>query len=126
MPAATAPLGKPSEAAKPAAPGAKPAAPAASDTPQRTDDEEEEETPGLQPVHLGISVVALLIAALFLYTTYTADQTPNRTSEYLFGTPKTEDSSYSSSDYSSSDDDDDDRGGSSSSSDDEDDEDDED
>lgn len=95
MPAATAPLGKP-EAAKPSSPSAtkdstdpdKPATTTA-------DEEEEEENVGLQPVHLGLSVAALLVAGLFLFTTYTADQTPNRASEYLFGTPKVADVSMS-------------------------------
>ena len=61
-------------------------------------EEEEEENTGLQPVHLGFSFVALLLAGLFLYTTYTTDQTPNRVSDYLFGTPKTgDDAGYTSS-----------------------------
>lgn len=66
-------------------------------------DEEEEEV-GLQPVHIGLSAVALLIALLFCWQTYSADQTPNRTSDYFFGTPSVSDSSGSSDSSASSED----------------------
>lgn len=99
MPTATAPLGKPG-AAKTAS--IKPAGLSRQNAAKNEAAEEEEEEQGLQPVHLGVAVVALLLAGFFLFTTYKTDQTPNRVSEYLFGKPNAEDTSG----YSSSDDDD--------------------
>ena len=87
MPTATAPLGKPS-ATKPTG-FTKPAG-LSRQTTIKKDVEEEEETSSLQPVHIGISAVALILAALFMWTVYNGDQTPNRTSEYLFGQPTAE------------------------------------
>lgn len=57
----------------------------------------------MQPVHIGISAVALLLAILFLWTAYKADQVPNRVSEYMFGQPSAADSSSSASSASDSD-----------------------
>ena len=118
MPTATAPLGKPSAPTKPAAGLTKPGLSRQTSAPKDAAADEEEEAAGLQPIHLGISVVALLLAALFLFTAYSADQTPNRVSDYLFGRPDVTDDSGSSA-YSS---DSDDNGGSSSSTADDDDE----
>ena len=56
------------------------------------DEEEEEEEKGPQMVHLGISIAALLAALLFCYGAYSADRTPNRVSDYLFGQPVTAES----------------------------------
>lgn len=106
MPTATAPLGKPA-AAKPTG-FTKPAG-LSRQTPAavKKDIVEEEETPGLQPVHIGISAVALILAALFMWTVYDGDQTPNRTSEYLFGAPGAEEQDATVSTDDSSDDEED-------------------
>lgn len=128
MPAATAPLGKPS--AKPTSGFTKPAGlsrQTSSSTKENTEVEEEEETSGLQPVHLGVSIVALLLTALFLFTTYKADQTPNRVSDYLFGKPvAADDAGYAPSASDDDSDDEEEAASSSSSASDDEDEDDED
>lgn len=108
MPAATAPLGKPT-ASKPTTGFTKPAGlsrqtASGTSTKETTTVDEEEENTGLQPIHLGVSIVAALLAALFLFTTYTGDQTPNRVSDYLFGKPSAGDVSA---DYTSASDDED-------------------
>lgn len=122
MPAATSPLGKPT-ASKPTG-FTKPAG--LSRQTAAAKEEEEEESPGLQPIHLGISIVALILAALFAFTTYQADQTPNRVSPYLLGEPKAGDVGTASSSYDATDDEDEDDNSSSSTSGDEDEDDDED
>lgn len=103
MPTATAPLGKP--AAAKTAGFVKPGLSRQTGAPKEVD--EEEESPGLQPVHLGISVLALILAALFTYMTYSTDQTPKRVSDadYFFGQPKATD--VGSGSYTSADDDED-------------------
>lgn len=121
MPAATAPLGKPA-ASKPTG-FTKPAGLSRQTASAKDTAAEEEEAPGLQPVHLGISVVALLLAGLFAFTAYTADQTPNRVSEYLFGDPGASDASSSAAAEDDSDDGDSADSGSSSDSEEEDEED---
>lgn len=85
MPTATTPLGKPAAAAKPAG-FTKPAGLSRQTAPAKSEETEEEEV-GLQPVHIGISAVALILSILFVWTVYTGDQVPNRTSDYLFGQP---------------------------------------
>lgn len=54
----------------------------------------------MTPAFIGINIAALLMAALFLFTVYSTDQTPKRSSEYLFGEPAVSDSD--SSGYSAS------------------------
>ena len=61
-------------------------------------EEDEEEEVRSSPVQLGISIAALLVVLFFLYTAYTADQTPNRTSAYLFGDPAAQASASDSGD----------------------------
>ena len=110
MPAATAPLGKPSTATKPTG-FTKPAGLSRQTGAAKNEAEDEETEPQLQPVHIGISAVALLLALLFAWTVYQGDQVPNRTSDYLFGQPAAaDDSATSASDTSvdSADDDDED------------------
>lgn len=94
MPAATAPIGKP------AAPGGakkvtspKPAGftkPAGLSR-QTAQEEEEEEAKPASPAFIGINIAALLAAALLFFTVYSTDQTPKRSSGYLFGEPATAD-----------------------------------
>lgn len=122
MPAATAPLGKPSAAAKPSTATTgftKPAGLSRQTAAAKEEDDAEPAAP--QPILLGASILVLLLAALFAYAAYTGDQVPNRVSDYLFGAPDALSDDGGSSGYDSSDDD----GYSSSASDDEDDEDDE-
>ena len=88
MPAATAPLGKPSAASKPTG-FTKPAGLSRQTGSAKAETEEEEGEKPLQPVHIGISAVALLLSLLFVWTAYQADQVPNRVSDYLFGQPST-------------------------------------
>ena len=93
MPSATVPMGKPAPAASKAAtkqpaPGfIKPAGLSRQTVSNKVEDEEEVET-GPQPVQLGISIAATLVALLFAYTAYSADHTPNRVSDYLFPEPQ--------------------------------------
>lgn len=102
MPAATAPLGKPSAASKPTG-FTKPAGLSRqTGSAEKSDGEEEEGEKQLQPVHIGISAVALLLALLFMWTVYKGDQVPNRVSDYLFGQPTQADASAPS-DYASDD-----------------------
>lgn len=106
MPAATAPLGKPAAASKPTAGFTKPAGLSRQTGSAKHDEEEEEGEKPLQPVHIGLSVVALLLSLLFAWTVYQGDQVPNRKSDYLFGKPVAEaDGSASSSSSASAADD---------------------
>lgn len=91
MPTATAPIGKP--AAAKATGFTKPSLSRQTGS-DKNEVDEEEESPGLQPVHLGISVVALLLGILLAFTVFRTDQTPNRvsSSDYFFGEPKAADS----------------------------------
>ena len=86
MPTATAPIGKP--AATKTTGFVKPGLSRQTGGSKEVEDEEEE-SPGLQPVHLGISVLALLLGALLAYTVFSTDQTPNRhnSTDYFFGEP---------------------------------------
>lgn len=110
MPAATAPLGKPGAATKPTG-FTKPAGLSRQTSSAKDDSEEEEGEKPLQPVHIGISALALLLSLLFVWAAYKGDQVPNRVSDYLFGQPSVADdssASMSSASQSSSDDDDED------------------
>lgn len=103
MPAATVPVGKAAGANAPTKPAGftRPAG-LSRQTASRVADEEEEEV-AFQPVPFSISVVAALISLFFCWQVYSADQTPNRTSEFLFGDPSAAASSTSSDDSAASD-----------------------
>ena len=66
-------------------------------------EEDEEIEAGPKPVHLGISIAAVLVSLLFIYAAYSADHTPNRVSSYLFPEPQAAESADSDYDASSSD-----------------------
>ncbi len=107
MPAATVPVpaGKPAPAAapKPAATGfVKPAGLSRQTVSNKVEEDEEIEA-GPKPVHLGISIAAVLVSLLFIYAAYSADHTPNRVSSYLFPEPQAAESADSDYDASSSD-----------------------
>ena len=87
MPAATAPIGKPSASGstKKATSQKSSGITRPAGLSRQTATEEEEEVKPVTPAFIGINIAALLMAALFLFTVYSTDQTPKRSSEYLFG-----------------------------------------
>lgn len=102
MPAATSPLGKKPAGAKPTG-FTKPAGLSRQTAPAKTEEDEAEKGP--QPVHIGISAVALILAGLFAWMVYKGDQTPNRVSDYIFGQPQAgADASGTGDDYDSDED----------------------